>query len=65
VVEARFLACLVFEGQSTRLLIFCGRASRVGWPAKGIESSAQRTVRRRLGGRISMSVSEIQFGLVF
>jgi hypothetical protein len=64
-VEASFLACLVYEGQSTRPLVFCGRASRVGWPAKGVEISTRRTVRRILGGRMSMSVSEIRFGLVF
>jgi hypothetical protein len=65
VVEASFLACLVFEGHSTRLLIFCERVSRVGWPAKGVVSSAWRTIRRRLDRRMSMSVSKIQFGLVF
>jgi hypothetical protein len=65
VVEASFLACLVFEGQSTRLLIFCEIVSRVRWPAKGVVSSARRIVRRRIGRRMSMSVSKIQFGLVF
>jgi hypothetical protein len=64
VVEASFLACLVFEGHSTRLLIFYKRVSRVGWPAKGVVSSALRTDRRRLGRRMSMSVSTIQFGFV-
>jgi hypothetical protein len=42
VVEASFLACVVYEGQNTRLLVFCGRASRVGWSTKGVESSAWR-----------------------
>jgi hypothetical protein len=65
VAEASFLACLVFEGHSTRLLIFYERGSRVGWPAKGVVFSACRTVRRRLGRRTSMSVSKIQFGFVF
>jgi hypothetical protein len=65
VVEASFLACLVFEGQDTRLLIFYERVSRVGWPAKVVVSSAWRTVRQRLRRRMSMSVSKIQFGLVF
>jgi hypothetical protein len=65
VVEASFLACLVFEGHGTRLLIFYDRVSRGGWPAKGVVCSTWRTVRRRLGRRMSMSVSKIQFGLVF
>jgi hypothetical protein len=65
VVEASFLASLVFEGHSTRLLIFYERVSRVGWPSKGVVSSARRTVRQRLGRRMSTSVSKIQFGLVF
>jgi hypothetical protein len=60
------LSCLSgFEGHSTRLLIFYERGSRIGWPAKGVVFSAWRTVRRRLGRRMSMSVSKIQFGFVF
>jgi hypothetical protein len=60
------LSCLSgIEGHSSRLLIFYERGSRVGWPAKGVVCSARRTVRRRLGRRMSMSVSKIQFGLVF
>jgi hypothetical protein len=56
------LSCLSgFEGHSTRLLAFFERASRFGWPAKGVASSARRTVRRSLGGRMSISVSKIQF----
>jgi hypothetical protein len=59
------LSCLSdFEGQNTRLLIFYERGSRVGWPATGVVFSAWRTVCRRLGGRTSMSVSDIQFGFV-
>jgi hypothetical protein len=65
VVDASFLACLVFEGHSTRLLIFYERVSRIGCPAEGVVCSARRTVRRRLGKRTSMSVSKIQFGIVF
>jgi hypothetical protein len=59
------LSCLSgFEGHSTCVLIFYERVSRGGWPAKGVVSSAPRTVRWRLGRRMSMSVSKIQFGFV-
>jgi hypothetical protein len=60
------LSCLSgFEGHSTCLLIFYESVSRGGWPAKGVVSSAPRTVRWRLGRRMSMSVNKIQFGFVY
>jgi hypothetical protein len=61
VVEASFLACLVLR---VIALVFWFSSREhlklVGQP-RGVASLAWRTVRQRLGGRVSMSVSKIQF----